>query len=161
MGSRAGRQDLRFGARVDVEQMVQANKERCAQSGGVNIHANVCVPARDRKRLERLARYAGRPPSRRDSSDARPARFVSRRPRRSRIAPHAETHSSCPYPPTARRARLVTISSFHLLTLPLMQIFFWENLILLTVLMTGVAGLLQILASHRQGFSRQARHTTT
>jgi len=62
MGPKAGRQDLRFGDRIDVEQMVQGNKERCAQAGGVNIHANVCVPARDRKRLERLARYAGRPP---------------------------------------------------------------------------------------------------
>jgi len=62
MGPKAGRQDLRLGDRVDVEQLVQGNKERCAQAGGVNIHANVWVPARDRKRLERLSRYAGRPP---------------------------------------------------------------------------------------------------
>jgi hypothetical protein len=62
MGPRAGRQDLRLGDHIDVEHMVQGNKERCAEAGGVNIHANVCVPARDRSRLERLCRYAGRPP---------------------------------------------------------------------------------------------------
>ncbi len=62
MGPRAGRQDLRLGDRIDVEHMLQGKKERCAQAGGVNIHANVCVPARDRRRLERLCRYAGRPP---------------------------------------------------------------------------------------------------
>jgi hypothetical protein len=41
---------------------VQGNTARCAEAGGVNVHANVCVPARDRRRLERLCRYAGRPP---------------------------------------------------------------------------------------------------
>jgi len=30
--------------------------------GGISVHANVAVPARDRKRLERLCRYAARPP---------------------------------------------------------------------------------------------------
>jgi len=50
-----------------------------------------------------------------------------------------------PFCLVSRRFRyfwLVTIFSFHLLTLLLMQIFFWENLILLTLLMTGVAGVL-------------------
>jgi hypothetical protein len=28
---------------------------------GFSIHANVCIEARDRMRLERLCRYAGRP----------------------------------------------------------------------------------------------------
>ena len=28
----------------------------------MNVHAGVCVPARDRVRLERLCRYAARPP---------------------------------------------------------------------------------------------------
>jgi hypothetical protein len=34
----------------------------CASVSGFSVHAGVCVPARDRMRLERLARYAGRPP---------------------------------------------------------------------------------------------------
>ena len=62
LGARAGQQDLRFGDRVDVEDLKAGEKERCAEAGGVNVHANVCVPARDRRRLERLCRYAGRPP---------------------------------------------------------------------------------------------------
>jgi hypothetical protein len=45
-----------------VEHMLQGNKERCAEAGGFNVHANVCVPARDRRRLEKLCRYASRPP---------------------------------------------------------------------------------------------------
>jgi len=34
----------------------------CAAVAVFSVHAGVCVPARDRMRLERLARYAGRPP---------------------------------------------------------------------------------------------------
>jgi hypothetical protein len=34
----------------------------CAAVAGYGVNAGVCVPARDRMRLERLARYAGRPP---------------------------------------------------------------------------------------------------
>ena len=34
----------------------------CAAVAGFSVHAGVCVPARDRVRLERLCRYAGRPP---------------------------------------------------------------------------------------------------
>jgi hypothetical protein len=30
--------------------------------GGMSLHAHVAVPARDRPRLERLCRYAARPP---------------------------------------------------------------------------------------------------
>jgi hypothetical protein len=33
---------------------------RCATRHGVSLHANVGVPARDRRRLERLCRYAAR-----------------------------------------------------------------------------------------------------
>lgn len=36
--------------------------ERCASVSGVSLHANVAVPARDRRRLERLCRYVARPP---------------------------------------------------------------------------------------------------
>ena len=34
----------------------------CASVSGVNVNAGVCVPARDRVRLERLSRYTARPP---------------------------------------------------------------------------------------------------
>jgi hypothetical protein len=34
----------------------------CASVSGFNLHAGVCIPAHDRMRLERLCRYAGRPP---------------------------------------------------------------------------------------------------
>jgi hypothetical protein len=33
-----------------------------AEVGGVNVHAQVCIDGRDRKRLERLCRYTARPP---------------------------------------------------------------------------------------------------
>ncbi len=35
---------------------------RCASAAGLSLHADVAVPARDRKRLEHLGRYVGRPP---------------------------------------------------------------------------------------------------
>ena len=35
---------------------------RCANLGGLSLHADVAVPARDRERLERQCRYAARPP---------------------------------------------------------------------------------------------------
>ena len=35
---------------------------RCVSISGISVHANVCVPAHDRMRLERLCRYAARPP---------------------------------------------------------------------------------------------------
>jgi len=35
---------------------------RVPRYGGMSLHADVCVPARDRARLERLCRYVARPP---------------------------------------------------------------------------------------------------
>lgn len=35
---------------------------RCVRQGGMSLHADVAVPARDRQRLERLCRYVARPP---------------------------------------------------------------------------------------------------
>ncbi len=61
-GPRAGQAVLRFGDRIDVEQFPASGGQRCANIGGVSLHANVAVPARDRMRLERLCRYAARPP---------------------------------------------------------------------------------------------------
>jgi hypothetical protein len=61
-GRRAGQQVTRLGDRIDVEAVSAAAGPRCANVAGVSIHANVGVPARDRQRLERLCRYAARPP---------------------------------------------------------------------------------------------------
>ena len=61
-GRRAGQRVLRGGDRIDVDDLPVLAGERCASVGGVSLHANVAVPARDRRRLERLARYVARPP---------------------------------------------------------------------------------------------------
>ncbi len=61
-GPHAGQRVLRRGDRIDVEDVRHAPRSRCANIGGVSLHANVAVPARDRKRLERLCRYVARPP---------------------------------------------------------------------------------------------------
>ena len=61
-GPRAGQEVLRFGDRIDSDHLPGSRSPRCASVGGLSLHANVAVPARDRRRLERLCRYAGRPP---------------------------------------------------------------------------------------------------
>jgi hypothetical protein len=60
-GHRAGQAVLRFGDHVDIDHLPATATQRCASVDGVSIHANVAVPARDRRRLERLCRYAARP----------------------------------------------------------------------------------------------------
>jgi len=62
IGPRAGQAVSRFGDRVDADHLPVSRGERCARLGGVSVHANVAVPQRDRHRLERLCRYAARPP---------------------------------------------------------------------------------------------------
>jgi hypothetical protein len=61
-GPRAGQEILRFGDRVDVDHLPTRKTTRCVHLRGLSIHANVAVPANDRNRLERLCRYAARPP---------------------------------------------------------------------------------------------------
>jgi hypothetical protein len=61
-GPRAGRRVVKVGNAVDLEDLAVSAGPRCAAISGFSVHANVCVPAHDRMRLERLARYAGRPP---------------------------------------------------------------------------------------------------
>jgi hypothetical protein len=64
-GPRAGQQLLRLGDCLDAEDLdyLEATPPpRCANAAGLNLHADVAVPFRDRKRLERLARYCARPP---------------------------------------------------------------------------------------------------
>jgi hypothetical protein len=61
-GSRSGQRVLRVGDRIDADDLPIPQGQRCASVAGVSIHANVAVPARDRRRLERLCRYGARPP---------------------------------------------------------------------------------------------------
>jgi hypothetical protein len=61
-GQRAGQRVRRLGDRIDVDDVEVLEGERCASVGGVSLHANVAVPARERKRLESLCRYVARPP---------------------------------------------------------------------------------------------------
>ena len=60
VGSNAGHGVVRLGDQIDGE--VDAfQSPRCAMLSGFSVHANVCIEARDRMRLERLCLYAGRP----------------------------------------------------------------------------------------------------
>ncbi len=63
-GPRAGQRVLRFGDRVEVApgEIGADTIPGLARAHGFSLHASVAVPANDRRRLERLCRYAGRPP---------------------------------------------------------------------------------------------------
>ena len=68
-GPQAGQPWRRLGDRVEqlspAEVGADTNNQtpaRCVRHGGMSLHADVSVPARDRKRLERLARYVLRQP---------------------------------------------------------------------------------------------------
>jgi hypothetical protein len=61
-GPRAGKRIVRVGDEMDTEDAAIKSGRCCAMVEGFSIHAGVCVPARDRIRLERLLRYASRPP---------------------------------------------------------------------------------------------------
>jgi len=63
-GPNAGERWRRLGDRVEPA-TCNGNPEaspRVPQHGGLSLHAAVAVPARDRRRLERLCRYVARPP---------------------------------------------------------------------------------------------------
>ena len=53
-GPRAGRRVSTVGDGIDVENLAVPAGPRCSSASGVSVHANVCVPARDRQRLEDL-----------------------------------------------------------------------------------------------------------
>ena len=60
-----GQRPLRLGDQVDPEALDGAAERGialCANVAGVGLHAGTTVPAHDRERLERLLRYAARPP---------------------------------------------------------------------------------------------------
>ncbi|HEY5720282.1 MAG TPA: transposase [Gammaproteobacteria bacterium] len=64
-GPRAGQRVLRFGDRVEIASGEGDATERTpglVRAHGFSLHAGVAVPPNDRQRLERLCRYAGRPP---------------------------------------------------------------------------------------------------
>src|SRR5213593_3351115 len=61
VGSNAGRGLVRLGDRIDGDDLDAFQSPRCAMVSGFSVHANVSIEARDRDRLERLCRYAGRP----------------------------------------------------------------------------------------------------
>lgn len=61
-GPRAGHRVMTLGEPIDVETPAVTAGPRCASVSGFSVHANVCVPARARRQLEKLCRYAARPP---------------------------------------------------------------------------------------------------
>ena len=63
-GPRAGRRIGTVGDRVEVENLEEeaGAASLLATAWGVSLHAEVCVPARNRLRLEQLCRYVARPP---------------------------------------------------------------------------------------------------
>jgi hypothetical protein len=61
-GPRAGRRIVKVGDAIDLEDIAVSSGPRCATISGFSVHADVCIPAHDRIRLERICRYAGRPP---------------------------------------------------------------------------------------------------
>ena len=78
-GPHAGQRLLRLGDRIDADRVKAISGPRCASIQGFSLHADVCVPARDRRRLERLARYCARAPIATDRlSEAPDGRIVYR-----------------------------------------------------------------------------------
>jgi hypothetical protein len=74
-GPEAGRPWRRLGDRVepgDEREPGADTPPRCVREGGMSVHADVAVPARDRRRLERLCRYVARPPLAVDRLEATP-----------------------------------------------------------------------------------------
>jgi hypothetical protein len=53
---------VRIGSLMDPEEQAIHPSSRSASIDGVSLHANVSVPAGDRRRLEMLCRYVARPP---------------------------------------------------------------------------------------------------
>ncbi len=74
-GPHAGERWRRLGDRVDPQDTDADDPEasrRVPEQGGMSLHAEVAVPARDRRRLERLCHYVARPPLASDRLEERP-----------------------------------------------------------------------------------------
>ncbi len=61
VGLNTGRRVVRLGDQINRDSPDAFQSPRCAMVSGFSVHANVCIEARDRIRLERLIRYAARP----------------------------------------------------------------------------------------------------
>ena len=74
MGPVAGQRWRRLGDRVEPhgEEHDSEASPHIPQHGGMSLHADVAVPARDRRRLERLCRYVARPPLAHDRLEVTP-----------------------------------------------------------------------------------------
>ncbi len=73
-GPHAGQRWRRLGDRVEPQDS-DADPDatsRVPQHEGMSLHADVAVPAQDRRRLERLCRYVARPPLAHDRLELRP-----------------------------------------------------------------------------------------
>jgi len=73
-GSHRGEPWRRIGDRVEPHEGVADPEasDRVPQVGGMSLHADVAVPAHDRRRLERLCRYVARPPLASERLEERP-----------------------------------------------------------------------------------------
>src|SRR5881397_3722339 len=71
-GPRAGEKVRRLGDRIEAGSMDVSETPGCVSRGGITLHAAVAIPAHDRRRLERLVRYAARPPVATDRLSQRP-----------------------------------------------------------------------------------------
>src|SRR6058998_619748 len=71
-GPEAGRRVAVGRDRVDPESIDSSASPRCAAVAGFSLHGNVAIHAEDRSRLERLFRYAARPPLSMDRLEALP-----------------------------------------------------------------------------------------
>ncbi len=71
-GPEAGRRVAVGGDCVDPEGIDSSASPRCAAVAGFSLHGNVAIHAEDRSRLERLFRYAARPPLSMDRLEALP-----------------------------------------------------------------------------------------
>lgn len=77
IGSHRGEPWRRLGDRVepadgDASEADPGRSARVPRHGGMSLHADVSVPARDRRRLERLCRYVARPPLANERLEERP-----------------------------------------------------------------------------------------
>jgi hypothetical protein len=61
-GPRAGSCITALGAQIEAENPAVPPGARSASVSGFSLHANVCIPAKARRQLEKLCRYAARPP---------------------------------------------------------------------------------------------------
>jgi Putative transposase len=60
-GLNTGNRIAASGDQIDGASLDSLRSPRCATVSGFSVHGNVAIPAHDRMRLERLARYAARP----------------------------------------------------------------------------------------------------